>query len=163
MKKNQKNKENLPTNEELHERQAQLIQKLSGSPHEKLCDAILNFTTNAFPKNMSKELALELTYQTLDSIAPKDPIEAMLGSQITSLNAQGMRYLARAEDEGNWLCHTEAAIKMAVKLLRLKNETIETLMRYRRKGEQKVVVQHINVQDDAKAIIGDINGGRGSC
>lgn len=160
MKKKQE-KKNMPVSNELKEKQAQLVQKLSGSPHEKLCDAILNFTTNAFPKNMSKELALEVTYQTLDSIGPNDPIEAMLASQITSLNAQGMRYLARAEEEGNWLFHTEAAIKMAVKLLRLKNETIETLIRYRKKGEQKVTVQHIKVQDEAKAIIGDVNGGRG--
>ena len=80
----------------------------------------------------------------------------MFASPITGLNAKGMRYLARAENDENWLCHTESSIKMAVKLLRLKNETIETLMRYRRKGEQKVIVQHIKVADDAKAIIGDI-------
>lgn len=161
MKKKQKVEKELPVSNEMKERQAQIIQKISGSPHEQLCESLLQLTSNAFPKNMSKESALEVTYQTLDSIAPSDPVEAMLASQITSLNAQGMRYLARAEQEGNWLFHTEAAIKMAVKLLRLKNETIETLIRYRKKGEQKVTVQHINVQDDAKAIIGDVNGGRG--
>jgi len=130
-----------------------------------LCESILQLTSEAFPKNMSRDFALEVTYQTLDAIGPSDPIEAMLASQITSLNAQGMRYLARAESDENWLCHTESSIKMAVKLLRLKNETIETLMRYRKKGEQKIVVQHINVSDDARAIIGDIkthNGGGGN-
>ena len=32
----------------------------------------------------------------------------------------------------------------------------EALARYRRKGEQKVVVQHVNVNDGGKAIVGNM-------
>ena len=42
--------------------------------------------------------------------------------------------------------------------IRLHNETIETLSRYRRGGEQKVTVQHVNVNDGGKAIIGNVSG-----
>lgn len=48
----------------------------------------------------------------------------------------------------------ETHMNYAIKLLRLHNETIETLSRYRRKGEQKVIVQHVNVNDGGKAIVG---------
>lgn len=161
MKKKRKGKKNLPKSKETQELETEVAQRLSGSPHKKLCESILHLTKEAFPKNMSGDFALEVTGESLDSIRPKDSIEAMLASQIISLNAQGMRYLARAENDGNWLCHTEVAVNLAIKLLRLKNETIDTLIRYRKKGEQKVTVQHINIQDDAKAIIGDFNGGRG--
>jgi hypothetical protein len=43
-----------------------------------------------------------------------------------------------------------------MKLLRLHNETIEILDRYRRRGGQTVVVQHQHVQvnDGGRAIIG---------
>jgi len=47
---------------------------------------------------------------------------------------------------------------LAIKLLRLHNETIETLGRYRRGGEQKVTVQHVNVNEGGKAIIGNVSG-----
>jgi hypothetical protein len=36
---------------------------------------------------------------------------------------------------------------------------IETLMKYRRKGEQRVVVQHVNVNDGGKAIVGLFQSG----
>lgn len=139
------------------EKHRQMCKELSGSSHEELCIAVIQSAYEAFPKNVSKDLATTIVTQMMQEMAPKDPMEAMLCAQIIGLDAQGMQYLARAESDGNWLCHTEAAINMGIKLLRLKNETIETLMRYRKKGEQRVVVQHINVNDDAKAIIGDIN------
>ena len=143
------------------EEEKQMFKELSGSQHQDLCASIIQSAQEAFPKSTSKGLALSISTQAMQEMAPQDLIEGMLCSQIISLNAQGMRYLARAESDGNLLCHTEAAVNMAIKLLRLKNETIEALTRYRRKGEQKVVVQHINVTDDARAIIGDLNDNRG--
>lgn len=43
--------------------------------------------------------------------------------------------------------------KTAIKLLRLHNETIEALCRYRRKGEQRVVVQHVNVVGNMECVL----------
>ena len=154
MNKKEKKENRLPISKE---EEKQMFKELSGSSHQDLCASIIQSAHEAFPKNISKDLALSITIQAMQELAPQDPMEGMLCSQIVGLDAQGMQYLTRVESEGNWLCHTEAAVNMAIKLLRLKNETIETLMRYRRKGEQKVVVQHINVTDDAKAIIGDIS------
>lgn len=154
----EKKNESLPmSQEDMNE----IYKKLCGTTSEEICENTLQLASKAFPKTVSKERALSVTCEMLKEMSPKDPTEAMLCSQIIGLNAQGMKYLARAEGEENWLCHTEAAVNMAIKLLRLKNETIETLMRYRRKGEQKVVVQHINVTDEARAIIGDVSDNRG--
>lgn len=150
-------KDHLPTTQPEEEKSSKIYKKICGLSHEESCMSMIQSTFEAFPKNVSVDMALSVTGQMLQDMAPADPIEGMLCSQIIGLNAQGMRYLARAESDENWICHTEAAVNMAVKLLRLKNETIEALTRYRRKGEQKVVVQHINVNDDAKAIIGDIS------
>jgi len=55
-------------------------------------------------------------------------------------------------------------MKSAIKLLRLHNETIEALSRYRRGGEQKVVVQHVNVNNGGQAIVGNVEArGGGKC
>ena len=137
------------------------LKAFAGADADHLSMSMIMSTSEAFPRNFTKETAELMTLLALKELSPKDPIEGMLCSQILALDAQGMRYLARAEDNENWLCHTEAAMNMAVKLLRLKNETIEALTRYRRKGEQKVVVQHISMNDQSKAIIGDIKTGGG--
>ena len=57
----------------------------------------------------------------------------------------------------------DSCINRSSKLTRLYNETLEALMRYRRKGEQKVIVQHVNVNDGGRAIVGnfDASGGGG--
>jgi hypothetical protein len=52
-------------------------------------------------------------------------------------------------------------IKMATKLLRLENETIEVLTRYRNRGAQKYVVQHVNVEGGGRAIVGAVLPGVG--
>jgi hypothetical protein len=56
-------------------------------------------------------------------------------------------------------------LNRAIKLGRLYNETLEALNRYRRKGEQRVTVQHhhnqqVNVSDGGKAVVtGQMTGG----
>lgn len=51
-------------------------------------------------------------------------------------------------------------MKCATKLLRLHNETVEAINKYRRGGEQRVVVQHVQVNEGGKAIVGGVlNGG----
>jgi hypothetical protein len=57
----------------------------------------------------------------------------------------------RRSATADMLCHSEHYINKAIKLLRLHNETVEALNRYRRGGEQKIVVQH-NVMAD-KAVV----------
>ena len=47
-------------------------------------------------------------------------------------------------------------MSQAIKLLRLHNETVDTLGRYRRNGEQKVVVQYVNVQNGGQATVGAV-------
>jgi len=72
-------------------------------------------------------------------------VEARLTAQAAVLYANGMRYLARAE-QAELLDHSEHFLRHATKLLRLHNETTDALSRYRRRGEQRVVVQHQYVQ-----------------
>ena len=49
------------------------------------------------------------------------------------------------------------------KLARTFSVQVETLKRYRSNGEQKVVVEHISVNEGGKAIVGNVtHGGAGS-
>lgn len=103
---------------------------------------------------------LNLMIQSLAEIQPGDLNEARLCLQASALYSQGMSYLKKANNS-DMLCHSEFYMKSAIKLLRLHNETLETLNRYRRGGEQKVVVQHVNVSGGGQAIVGNVERGGG--
>ena len=74
-----------------------------------------------------------------------------------------MEYLGRTNNEGQTPQGIDTNVNRSTKLFRLYNETLETLMRYRRKGEQRGIVQHVNVENGGKAIVGGnvIAGGGG--
>jgi hypothetical protein len=88
----------------------------------------------------------------LHALQPKDEIEGMLITRLISLHTQSMYYLSLTSAEGLTPLGMDANINRSTKLIRLYNETLETLMRYRRRGD-KIVVQNVSVNDSGKAII----------
>lgn len=131
------------------------LKQLTGTEDQILAEEIIGRAVSAMPLTQGKEQNTNIIYQSLADIEPKDTFEAKLIAQSTSLYAQGMQYLEKAE-KANMMCQAEFYVKYGIKLLRLHNETIESLARYRRKGEQKVVVQHVNINDGGKAIVGNM-------
>lgn len=99
--------------------------------------------------------AAEFIIPVMEELNPQNLIEGMLYSQLLSLHCLGMDYLKRAE-QSKMLNQRDSAVNHAVKLLRLQHETIDTLIKHKRKGEQKIVVQHVNVSDGGQAIVGNV-------
>jgi hypothetical protein len=93
--------------------------------------------------------------QSLNDLQPKDSIEARLIAQIAVLATHALSSLRKASQSGS-LEHVEPYANTAVKLFRLQNETIETLNRYRRGGEQKVTVTHAVVA--GHTVVNNFNG-----
>ncbi len=102
---------------------------------------------------------INVSLQALNDQKPKDSIEARLIGQSLALFDAGMRFLERAQGSTN-LKHEDSSINNATKLLRLHNETVACLQKYRNGGEQKVIVQHLNVNDGGRAIVGVVEGAR---
>jgi hypothetical protein len=50
----------------------------------------------------------------------------------------------------------------ATKLCRTYTSLVEALTKYRTKGQQKITVQHVNINDGGQAVIGDITQGGGN-
>ena len=107
------------------------FKQLTGVNDRELAQEIINRAISAMPLSNGKEHNTNVIYQSLSDVGPKDSFEAKLCAQSTSLYAQGMAYLSRAE-KTDMLPHAEFYIRSATKLLRLHNETIEMLARYRR-------------------------------
>src|SRR5437868_4442229 len=62
---------------------------------------------------------------------------------------KGSENVAQQDSNGN----------LAVKLLRTFTAQVEALQRYRGKGQQKVTVEHVNVNAGGQAIVGTVHPG----
>lgn len=132
----------------------QELKQLAAIKHDDIIEDLIASTASVQGGNHAHRL--NITVQTLAECSPQDLYESRLCLQAANLFSEGMRYLNRA-NQADLLCHSEFYMKSAIKLLRLHNETVEALNRYRRRGEQKIVVQH-NVMAD-KAIVNFPGGG----
>jgi hypothetical protein len=127
------------------------LKKYGGTDFEKLHINLMNKSSKLFHANDIDQG--ELIYEAIYELQPQDYVEGMLCAQIATLHALGVRFLNRAMD-ADMRYHQDPDLNNGIKLLRLQHETLEALMRYRRKGEQKVIVQHVQVNDGGKAIVG---------
>jgi hypothetical protein len=131
-------------------------QDATGTHNKELAVSIVNLGCNASPASTYVERFND-TIQGLFEGQPQDYLEAQLHVKANSLFAQGMTYLSLAEKTDS-MERNQSYINFATKLLRLHSETIETINRYKRKGEQRVVVQHQHVQinDGGKAVVNNM-------
>lgn len=142
-----------------HESCEEAIKNLTATTDSTLATEI--FTRGSFAIAGKKEgKKANIAAQALADNPPQDSIEAKLTLQANALYSQGMAYLYRAEQE-NMITQCEFYIKNAMKLLRLHNETVEALCKYKRRGEQRVVVQHVNVEGQAIVNNGNMIAGGG--
>lgn len=142
-------------------------QKVFGTERLNVLVEILVSAASAIP-GFSEVMARNLIFSTLQDLEPKDLIEDKLCTSEAVLFRTAMTCLKRAEKEDR-MPQAEYFMKNAIKLLRLHNETVEALSRYRRGGEQKMVVQHVNVNGGQAAVMagnfqsrGGVNGKPGS-
>ncbi len=130
---------------------------------------LLSSCLNAGGLNLDKmkkneaEKTINTILDVLHSLKPSDEIEGMLVTKLISINFQISKFMNLSVTENQSIDGEELYINRSIKLSRLFNETLEALMRYRRKGEQKVIVQYVNVNDGGRAIVGNFDavGGGG--
>ena len=130
--------------ETLFERMKEIV----GVKDSELASHIIDAAAGAIEPIVQKNGQLNIVAQTLHDFGPRNAIEARLALQADALFTHGMINLRRSST-ADMLCHSEHYVNKAIKLLRLHNETVEALNRYRRGGEQKIVVQHNVVADKA--------------
>jgi hypothetical protein len=125
-----------------------------------LMDLLLSQTANCLPGAPAR--ASSVAIAAVQSVGPRDGVEAMLAVQMAATHAVAMQMLQRAAREQPSLEVYDSVVNRATKLLRTYTAQLEALKRYRSAGEQRVVVQHqhVNVTADAAAI--QVNGGANS-
>ena len=104
--------------------------------------------------------AINFALAVISGVEPKDELETMLGMQMAAIHMATMtftRRLARVET----IAQQDSAERALNRLMRTYVAQMEALKRYRTGGEQKVLVQHVNVNEGGQAIVGTVDRGRG--
>ena len=95
---------------------------------------------------------------TVAGVEPKDEVEAMLAAQMAAVHNATMasaRRLKVAETSQQ----RETAGRATNKLARTFVAQVEALKRYRTGGEQRVIVEHVTVNEGGQAIVGNVTPG----
>ena len=96
----------------------------------------------------------------LNGIQPKDEIEGMLAVQMIGIHNMAMECIGRAMRTKR-VDHMNLYINGGTKLSRVFANQMEVLKKYRGKGQQKIVVEHVHVNEGGQAIVGVVNPGGG--
>jgi hypothetical protein len=91
------------------------------------------------------------------AVEPQDGIEAMLATQMAVVHQATLK-TARALRGVETIPQQDSASNAFNKLARTFAAQVEALKRYRSKGEQKVVVEHVTVNEGGQAIVGQVGG-----
>lgn len=113
---------------------------------------------NATPPEMAKHL--NTIAQSMQALAPQDNYEGQLVAQLVILHERAMDLLGRSMRTDR-VDFANVYLNGASKLLARHHETLDTLLKYRRKGEQKVHVEHVHVNSGGQAIVGNVTSGVG--
>ncbi|WP_052507542.1 hypothetical protein [Desulfonatronovibrio magnus] len=107
------------------------------------------------PKNQESP---EITAAFFTETAPRNPLEAMIISQMAAAHAHAMEMFAGAKN--STIHEVEIArLKMAEKLMRTFANSLDVLERSRRKVHQSVKVEHVHVNAGGQAIVGCVSQG----
>lgn len=105
--------------------------------------------------------ATDFTLGFVDSMEPQDAAEALLCMQMAAIH-QSTMMLARRLNHVENIPQQDAAERALNKLARTFSAQMDTLKRYRSKGQQTVRVERVTVQEGGQAIVGAVEtGGRG--
>jgi hypothetical protein len=101
------------------------------------------------------ESSINFMVSIIESIKPRDEVEAMLVAQMVAVHVAIMTFARRLAGVEN-IPQQDSAERAFNKLTRTFTTQLEALKRYRSGGEQKVTVQHIDVRG-GQAIVGDVS------
>ncbi len=97
----------------------------------------------------------------LEGIQPQGEIEGLLAAQMVAAHNAAMECLRRAMREGQPFAIRDQSLKHAAKFMSMYARQVEVLDKHRGKGQQKMTIEHINIESGGQAIVGQVETGKG--
>ena len=137
---------------------AEWLAETFGTTDPALQDQLLSQAASAVPNLAGREVAtLDHLSAALHGIRPKDSLEGMLATQMVAIHTLAMTCMGRAAWKDQSDVGIEVYLNRATKLMRTFVIQTEALARYRGKGEQKMVVEHVHIHRGGQAIVGPVS------
>lgn len=116
------------------------------------------------PTRAEGDEAVHKAIALLAEMQPATATEAMLATMMIATQQRAMTFLTRATLDGQTAEGADANVLRATRLMRVFNEQLEAMAKLKGKGgQQRVVVEHVNVESGGQAIVGAVMaGGRGT-
>lgn len=146
-----------PTAEAL-EKNEKAFKEMGGSIDSASNIYFLIDVIRSLPDGSINEKNMTNIFSFLQEMQPKDSIEARLLAQFFILHEQGLDHL-RTSNKNTYRENIDSFLKYSIKLLKLSQETIQVLTKYRNQGKQQVFVTHVT--EGGKAIVGNISSNIG--
>lgn len=105
--------------------------------------------------------SMNIILQFLRSVSPRDALEGMLAVQMITAHNMSVEMASRATNPENSFEINSENFRRTEKLMKTFSAQMEALQKYRKKGQQTIQVQHVNVESGGQAIVGNV-GGKGS-
>lgn len=116
-------------------------------------DLLYKIAGASLPKKDRDEKSVQALKSYFEALGPEDPVEGMVYGQLYALNAHALELM----NDANKTISVDAKdqyLKMANRLLKTFNASLEALGRYKRQGKQTVRVEKVVVGDGGQAIVG---------
>ncbi len=104
------------------------------------------------------EKVINTNLAIISGIGPRDVIESMLATQMGAIHAASLQSLNLAHQAANGQ-KRDLHLSQVVKLTRVFTNQIEALNKHRGRGQQKITVEHVTVEQGGQAIVGNVGGG----
>jgi hypothetical protein len=132
------------------------LMKAIGTSNTEFLNGLLGQLVNASKDGGPSESGANFMLAVVKGVEPRDQVEAMLAAQMAAVHMASMTFARRLAHVDN-LAQQDSAERAFNKLTRTFAAQVEALKSYRTKGEQRMVVQHVNVADGGQAVIGSVN------
>jgi len=106
--------------------------------------------------------AANRTVAILASVRPRDELESMLAVQMLAVHNAAMHAMAMAMLKGQTFEGRKSNMGYATRLLQVFTSQLEALKKHRTGGQQKMIVEHVHVNEGGQAIVGSVNVGGGA-
>jgi len=138
------------------------IAEIAGTKNPTLGQHLLDQALNALwvPTGLTEKGTLqqiECVAAMLGGIKPQNEVEGMLAIQMIATHHCAMECLRRTMVPDQSFEGRDYNLRHAAKLLSIFTKQLETLNRHRGKGQQKVTVEHVQVQSGGKPSSGTLS------
>ncbi len=139
----------------------------TGTNDPELAQRLVNhlYETLWMPAELSDEerlLHIRAAIAALRGIKPQDEIEGMLATQMVATHSAAMECLRRSMNQNQSFEVRESSLRHAAKLMSIFTKQLETLNRNRGKGQQKMTIEHVNVESGGQAMVGNFEADAGA-